>query len=123
MSRDIGQKFVNYIVKDDFEALSKLLDEEIVFTAATPGDTWHGEGIKNAMVELRNFFSPDEAIEKIVTIEHNELPGRSRISYKLQGREKEFGVFEYEHQAYFQTEDNKISQLRILCSGLYTPEE
>lgn len=123
MTREISKKLVNLIANDDFTQLSEMLSEDVIFTAATPGDTWHGEGIKDALSELRDFFSPDEVITKIVSIEHYDLPGRSRVSYRLQGNEKEFELFEYEHQAYYQTKDSKISRLRILCSGLYVPQE
>jgi hypothetical protein len=123
MSREVGMKFVQSVASNDFKHLAELFTENIVFTAASPGDTWHGEGLQDTLTELRDFFSPDEVITKIVSVEHQELPGRSRISYRLQGNEKELGSFEYEHQAYYQMEINRISRLRVLCSGLYKPEE
>lgn len=71
------------------------------------------------MAALRDFFSRDEVISEIINFEHHELPGRWRISYQARGIYQQHDSFEYEHQAYYQFKDGKISRLRILRFGLF----
>ena len=123
MSKELGQKLVECLAQDDFVGLENLLTDEAVFTAASPEDTWRGKGKAQTMEEIRSFFDPDEVISKIISFEYGELPDRSKLSYVLEGEEKSYGIFRYEHQVYFQVTDNRISQLRMLCSGFFKPQK
>jgi hypothetical protein len=121
MSEEIGLQFVRAIAENNFELLQKLFTDEIIFTVATPAKTWHAIGRLETEKVLREFFAPEEKISEVVSVNHYLLPGRSRISYICRGNKKIFGPFEYEHQAYYQIDEDKISHFRILCSGLYKP--
>ena len=121
MSKEVSQEIVDLLADNNLDVFFEFLSKDIVFTAASPGRTWHGIGFKEAKKALQDFFSPDEIITRVIRVEHFDLPGRYRVSYRLQGEKKNEGPFEYEHQAYYQMEDQRISRLRILCSGLYTP--
>ena len=121
MSEHLGLQFVRAIAENNFEAFKELFSDDIVFTAATPGKTWHAIGRTETEKNLRGFFTAEEKISEVFSVNHYLLPGRARISYIFRGHEKGFGPFEYEHQAYYQIDKNKISHLRILCSGLYKP--
>ena len=121
MSKAIGQKLVENLANDDFANLKALFADDIVFTAAAPEDTWCGKGKAQTIEELRSFFDPDETISGIISIEFGELADRYKLTYVLEGTEKSYGLFRYEHQAYYQVENNLIGELRILCSGFYKP--
>lgn len=119
MSKELGLQFVSAVAENKLEGLKELFTDDIVFTAATPTKTWRAIGKAETEKTLREFFPAREKISNVERVNHYLLPGRSRISYVFRGHEKEFGAFQYEHQAYYQIVDNKISHLRILCSGLY----
>ena len=82
-------------------------------------------GMRLAGWRLRKHFTsctpPGEQVSEVVRVDHHDVPGRYRISYRLRGHKLEHGPFEYEHQVYYNTEDNKINRLRVLCSGIYEP--
>ena len=121
MPDHLGLQFVRAIAENNFEAFEMKMDLEYNCDLHTPGKTWHAIGRTETEKNLRGFFTPEEKISEVFSINHYLLPGRARISYIFRGHEKEFGPFEYEHQAYYQIDKNKISYLRILCSGLYKP--
>ena len=83
MSKELGQKLVEYLAQDDFVGLENIFTEDVVFTAASPEDTWRGKGKSEAMAEIRSFFDPDEVISRIVDFDYAELPDRFRLSYVL----------------------------------------
>ena len=121
MAKEYGRHFVSAIAKGDIHGLKDLFTDDITFTAATPGRTWHTVGWPDTKRALQEVFPQNEKISDVGSLEFYTLPGRSSISYILRGSKENFGRFEYEHQAYYQIMDGKISRLRILCSGLYQP--
>ncbi len=121
MSKEIAEKLVESLVKNDFVTIRDLLHNDVVFTAASPEETWNGAGIEAALKEIRSFFSVDEVLSKTVSLDYFDLPHRSRMSYILEGEEESYGTFQYEHQAYFQVTNGQISHLRMLCSGFFKP--
>jgi hypothetical protein len=102
--------------------LHDLFADDVVFLGATPGRCWHSIGWVETEQALHELFPSKEKISEVVTIDHHQVPGRYRISYRLRGYEANYGQFEYEQQAYYHTEDNKITRMRVLCSGLYKPQ-
>lgn len=122
MSKEHGLRLVRAVQDGNFETLMEICTDEIVFTAATPGSTWKSKGKVDTENALNDLFPPEERVSEIVSLDCYPLPGRSRISYRIRGVKEETGPFEYEHQAYYQVIDGKISNLRVLCSGLYEPE-
>ncbi|MFT5111057.1 MAG: hypothetical protein ACI8P9_000368 [Parasphingorhabdus sp.] len=105
-------QFVRAITESNFELLQKLFTDGIIFTAATPGKTYHATGRTETVRNLRGLFAPEEIISKVVNVNYYLLPGRSRISYVIRGNKEISGSFEYEHQAYYQIDEDKISHLQ-----------
>ncbi len=122
MSKDLGSQYVEAVSKGDITRLHDLFSDDIVFLAATPGNSWHTIGWAETEKALHELYPPDEQVSEVVRVDHHDVPGRYRVSYRLRGNKLEFGPFEYEHQVYYSTEDNKINRLRVLCSGIYEPD-
>ena len=121
MSKELGSHYVQAVSQGDITSLHDLFSEDIVFVAATPGNSWHTIGWPETEKALHELYPPGEKVSEIVSVNHHDLPGRCRISYRLRGHKLEYGPFEYEHQVYYNTEGNKINRLRVLCSGIYEP--
>ena len=121
MSKDLGSQYVQAVSQGDFTKLHDLFSEDIVFLAATQGDSWHAIGWPETQKALNELYPPSERVSEVVRVDHHDVPGRYRISYRLRGHKLEHGPFEYEHQVYYNTEGNKINRLRVLCSGIYEP--
>ena len=122
MSKEHGLCLVRAVQDGNFGTLMEVCTDEIVFTAATPGNTWKSKGKVDTENALKGLFPPEEKVFEVVSIDCYSLPGRSRIAYRIRGVKEGSGPYEYEHQAYYQVIDGKISNLRVLCSGLYEPE-
>ena len=121
MSKDLGSQYVDAVSQGDIARLHDLFSEDIVFLAATQGDSWHANGWPETEKALHELYPPGEKVSEVVSVDHHDVPGRYRISYRLRGHKLEYGPFEYEQQVYYNTEDKKINRLRVLCSGIYQP--
>ena len=119
MSKELGSRYVQAAARGDFTELSRVFSENVIFIGATPSGSWHTTGWLETEKVLRKLFSAEENISEVVSIDHHDIPGRYRISYRLRGHTIEYGQFEYEQQVYYHTEGNKISRMGVLCSGLY----
>jgi hypothetical protein len=122
VSEELGLKYVHAIAEQNFELIQNLFTEGIIITVATPAKTWHAIGWLETEKVLREFFPQEENVSEVVSVNNYPMTGRSRISYVFRGHENNFGLFEYEHQAYYQIDGNMISHMRTLCSGLYKPK-
>jgi ketosteroid isomerase-like protein len=123
MAKDLGSQYVQAVSQGDFTRLHDLFSDDIRFPrTATQGDSWHAIGWSDTEKALRELYPPNELFSEVVMVDHHDVPGRYRISYRLRGHKLEHGTFEYEHQVYYNTEGNKINRLRVLCSGIYEPE-
>ena len=121
MSKDLGSQYVQAVSQGDITRLHDLFSKDIVFLAATQGDSWHTIGWPETEKALHELYPPGEQVSEVVRVDHHDVPGRYRISYRLRGHKLEYGPFEYEHQVYYNTEGNKINRLRVLCSGIFEP--
>ncbi len=121
MSKDLGSQYVQAVSQGDLTRLHDLFSDDIVFLAATPGKSLHAIGWPETEKALYELYPPGEKVSEVVSVDHHDVPGRYRISYRLRGHKLEYGPFEYEHQVYYNTEGSKINRLRVLCSGIYEP--
>jgi hypothetical protein len=67
-------------------------------------------------VILGRWFGADDDIEALESLSSTRLPGRERISYLLRVRNAD-GEHLVEQQAYYNTDGERITWMRILCSG------
>ncbi len=121
MNSGIGDRFANAVAKRDGPALLDLLDPEVDFRALTPGRFWEASSAR-ALVEEVIFgawFEADDHIDALEDVQIGAVADRDRVGYRLRITNAD-GVFLVEQQAYFDVENDRISWLRILCSG-YVP--
>ena len=122
MSDDVGARYVHAAANRDFGAIKQLFCDDIEFLGATPAGAWHVSGWVETEQALENLFPENEKVTQVVEISHHDIPGRHHISYRLRGIEADYGKFEYQHQAYYDTREGRIYRLRVLCSGYYRPD-
>ncbi len=121
MNSGIGDRFANAVAKKDGPALLDLLDPDVDFRALTPGRFWEASSAR-ALVEEVIFgawFEADDHIDALEDVQIGAVADRDRVGYRLRITNAD-GVFLVEQQAYFDVENDRISWLRILCSG-YVP--
>jgi len=78
MSKELGSHYVQAVSQGDITSLHDLFSEDIVFVAATPGNSWHTIGWPETEKALHELYPPGEKVSEIVSVNHHDLPGRCR---------------------------------------------
>jgi hypothetical protein len=118
MSTELGERLVRTIALQDAAALRRLLTPGVTFRALTPGAVWERDGA-DAVVDdviLGRWFSSDRSVTEVLAVECARIGPVGRVGYRFAVRFPD-GDYLIEQQAYFKSEDERISWLQILCSG------
>jgi hypothetical protein len=118
MEAEIGERFAEALAKKDRTALLDVLAPDVDFRALTPNKFWH-ETTAEALVDdviLGQWFEPQEHIEALEETETGSVADRNKLRYLVRISTPD-GLFLVEQEAYFAVADDRISWLRILCSG------
>lgn len=118
MPTDLGERFARTVAAQDAAALKELLAPRVSFRALTPGRCWESDDADTVVDEviLGSWFSPECSITRILKVDCATVGSVGRVGYRLQAKLPD-GDFIVEQQAYLRVENDKISWLRILCSG------
>jgi ketosteroid isomerase-like protein len=121
VTQPAGARLAAAIAAQDAAGLRAVLADELDFQALTPRRHWHAATGSEAVddVILGHWFSPDCEVQELDALSTGDVAGREHVAYRLRVREAGCDYL-VEQQAYYQTEDGRISWLRILCSG-YQP--
>lgn len=124
MDNRIGERFAQAVAEKDREALLDFLDPEIDFRGLTPSRSWEADSAKALVDEVifGAWFEPTDHIASLEGVETGSVADRNRVSYRLRVRNPD-GVFLVEQQAYFAIENDRITWLRIMCSGFRPVDE
>ena len=107
----------------DAAALKELLAPRVSFRALTPGRYWEIDDA-DAVVDdviLGSWFSPERSITRILKVDCATVGTVERVGYRFRVDLPD-GEFIVEQQAYLKTQNDKVSWLRILCSGFVRGE-
>lgn len=118
MHEAIGERFAQALARKDAPGLLDLLDTEIDFRGLTPGRFWEASSA-GALVDdiiLGAWFEVDDHIDALEDVQLGSVVDRDRVSYRLRVTNPD-GAFVVEQQAYFGVENDRITWLRIMCSG------
>ena len=116
-----GETFARALVAKDAAAMKAVLAPGIDFKAMTPGRFWESERAEDVVddIVLGTWFGPEDHIEGLEHLESSSVAGRHRVAYRLRVASGD-GTFLVEQQAYYDTGEDGIRLLRIMCSG-YQP--
>jgi hypothetical protein len=70
---------------------------------------------------LKVWFGDSAELERLAAVDTGEVGDRERVSYRFEGRNPE-GPFVVEQQAYYEVSDERISWMRVMCSGFRPPD-
>ncbi|MGH3472814.1 MAG: hypothetical protein ACRDPG_12335 [Nocardioidaceae bacterium] len=123
MPIDLGERFARTVAAQDVDALKALLAPKVSFRALTPGEYWESGDVDVVVskVILGTWFSPERSITQILWVDCATVGPLDRVGYRFQAKLPD-GDFVIEQQAYFRAENDRISWLRILCSGFVRDE-
>ena len=117
-ARGLGHRFAAALAAKDAATLRGMLDAEVDFRAMTPSRVWEARTAAEVVddVILGKWFEPGDTIERVEAVETGMVGDRCRLGYRLQVTNDD-GRFAVEQQAFFDVIGNKITWLRVLCSG------
>jgi len=124
MTEHIGERFARALADKDATALKALLRTDVDFKAMTPGKFWEAHDA-NAIVDetlLGTWFDPERRITETLAVDTDTLGSMDRVGYRFGVRGPD-GEFAIEQQAYYVTDGDQISWLRIMCTGFIPLDE
>src|SRR5829696_3014580 len=115
MKTELGERFVRALAAQDGEGLKRLLAPSVSFRAMTPGRFWETDDAATVVDEviLGTWFRPGRSITEVLAIDCTDVGPLDRVGYRFRA-ELPDGEFIVEQQAYLQTEDDRITSLRIM---------
>jgi hypothetical protein len=118
MADTLGEQMAKAMVAKDREGLLALLADDLDFKALTPGRFWEASSAAQLVDEIvfGRWFEPSDHLEAVDRAESGEVEGRHKVTYLLRGSNGD-GPFVVEQQAYYDVEGDRITWLRVLCSG------
>jgi hypothetical protein len=113
-----GERFARALAEKDGPRLKALLRPDVDFRAMTPGKFWEAADVDVIVDEtmLGTWFDSDRQITDVLAIETDNLGSLDRVGYRFKVRRPD-GEFVVEQQAYLKTDGDKISWIRIMCTG------
>lgn len=112
-----GRRLVDALARRDREALAAVLDDQVDFRGLTPGRAWEaGTAAEVVEVLLGSWFEEQDRVVDVVSVEEDAVADTRRVGYRLD-LELPDGPYVVEQQAYYRAEGDRISHLRVLCSG------
>lgn len=113
----LGERFARSLLSKDWMGVADVLDADLDFKGLTPGRQWEAH-TANEVIEgvFKKWFEPSDEIYDVLTIASDRVVDRGRVVYRARIRNPE-GDYICEQTAYFDTQGDRITTLRILCSG------
>jgi hypothetical protein len=110
-----AESFVDALGRRDFDAIGATLSPDVRFRALTPGSTWGGFGVDSTLAAIHKWFGEEEALEP-VSSNVEEISDRTHLTYRFRVKNGE-GWHLVEQQAYCIVDNDKITDISIVCSG------
>jgi hypothetical protein len=113
----LGARFAAAIEVRDRTALRNLLATPVQFRAVTPRRFWDAETPSDvADIVLRTWFDEDKHIAQVTVVEDDTVGDISKITYRMSVATAS-GPTVIEQVAYYTVHDDRITHLRLMCSG------
>jgi hypothetical protein len=115
--RRLGTELAHAIAAQDAGALRGLLSTPVTFRAVTPSRFWDAEtAVAVADVIVGVWFGPGKKITDITSLVTDRVGDVRKVSYRL-SVDLESGPSVIEQVVYYIQKDDRIVDLRLVCSG------
>ncbi len=115
---DLGRAFVDAVVAGDADRARRLFGTPVDFRAVTPSRAWQADTAAAVVDEivLGTWFGPDRTPRTLLQVETDRVGDRGKVSYRMRVHGAD-GDTVVEQTAYFSVADERISWMRLACSG------
>ena len=114
----VGERCARALAERYAVGVKALLRSDVDSRAMTPGKSWEATDVDTIVDEtiLGTWFTPEQRITDVLAIETDRVGPLDRVGYRcnVPGPDGEIVI---EQQAYFETDAETISWIRIMCSG------
>src|SRR5687768_15560690 len=116
----LGSKLAAAVASKDTAGVRALVADDVDFKALTPGRMWEGATPDDLLAALGQWFDADDHIDELEEVAEGAPVADTRhVAYRLRVTNAD-GPHAVEQQAYYRVEGDRISYLRVMCSG-YRP--
>lgn len=113
----LGADFAQALFAKDFDRVREIVDPEIDFRALTPRRFWEPAGPEELIDGvLKVWLDNWKELQRLAAVETGKVGDRDRVAYRFEGSNQD-GPFVVEQQVYCEVSDERISWMRVLCSG------
>ena len=120
MPESLGRKFADAVARKDTAAVTALLAPDIDFKGLTPRRIWEADTVAGVLdVLFGNWFPEQDHIDGVEITEGDTVADTRHVAYRLALATPD-GPHVAEQQAYYRTDGERITFLRVMCSG-YRP--
>jgi hypothetical protein len=117
MAANVGERFAAAPLAKVWGGVMALLDPAIDFRGLTPGQPWEAKTPDDLVEQVfTHWFEPSDDIYEVLGISAGQIVDRQRVVYRFRVRNPG-GDYACEQMAYYDADADKITKLRILCSG------
>jgi hypothetical protein len=117
----LGVRLAEAIAAKDSDAVTALLAADVDFRALTPRKFWEAARPAEVLeILFDNWFEEADHIDELVRVtQGDDVEDTHEVGYRLSITNPD-GAHTVEQQAYYRTDGDRISYLRVVCSG-YRP--
>ncbi|WP_392541900.1 hypothetical protein [Oryzobacter telluris] len=117
----LGETFAHAVAAKDHDAVRAVLAPDVDFRALTPRRPWEGSTPDDVLDALfGHWFEESDEVRALLDVETGEpVEDTERVAYRL-ALHNDDGDFTLEQQVYYRHDGERITYLRVLCSG-YRP--
>ena len=115
---ELGERFARALAAKDAGALRAVLAADVDFRGLTPGRFWEAASADVLVDEvlLGAWLEPSDRVESLDAVEVSSVEGRERVTYRMSVT-NDSGPHVVEQVAFYDTSGDRITWLRVLCSG------
>ncbi|MGY2700547.1 hypothetical protein [Nocardioides sp. HB32] len=116
----LGVRFATALAAKDEAAVRAVIADDLDFKALTPRKFWEGDSSDELVEVLGVWFGSDDHIDELEqAVDGDDVADTMHVSYRLRITTPD-GPHAVEQQAYYRADGDRISFLRVMCSG-YRP--
>jgi hypothetical protein len=113
----LGDQFARSLLAKDWDRVAAILAPDVHFRGLTPGRYWEANSATEVVEGiLKQWFEPSDEIYEVLSVANDRVVDRQRVVYRARIRNPD-GDFVCEQTAYYDTEGERITKVRVLCSG------
>jgi hypothetical protein len=115
---DHGRRLAEAVAAKDRASLIELLDPQADFKGLTPGRCWEASSAEAAAdVYLGSWVDESDHVDALAAVEDGPVvEDTEQVRYRFHLSNAD-GRFAMEQHAYYRADGERITYLRVLCSG------